>query len=507
MTELSSNKVIAKNAVFLYVRMFFVMIISLISVRLLLSSLGVVDYGLYNAIGGVVTSLSFLTSILANASQRYFSYELGKKDGGRISETFSTLMFVYVTLALVLFLILQFGGIWFLHNKMIIPDGRMEAAEIVLTFSTLTFLIGVISNPLTALIIAYEDMNVYAIISIVDAILKLLAAVMLLLPIKSKLETYSIVLFAVACMTAYIYIMICYRKYKNVTFGLHVEPGLLKEIVGFSGWTMFGSLANLGYTQGLNIMLNVFIGPLANAAYAIGNQVSIAVNSLGAGFFSAMRPSIIKSIAANKFDYTLRIFNLSNKITFFLLTLISIPILANTETLLSWWLGEVHEYMVPFVQLMLLSIVIQNLGMPFTTIAQGAGKIKIYHLCVDGFMLCFVPIIYILLKSGAEPTLVLVLSVGLFLGAHFIRLFATRSIVGLSVTDYLLRFLLPSILIFTSLYFVALSCNGLVNNSLLKVIISAFVSTVCLILFSSFFIFDRHELAKIIEFINKKVHK
>ena len=209
MTELSSNKVIAKNAVFLYVRMFFVMIISLISVRLLLSSLGVVDYGLYNAIGGVVTSLSFLTSILANASQRYFSYELGKKDGGRISETFSTLMFVYVTLAFVLFLFLQFGGIWFLHNKMIIPDGRMEAAEIVLTFSTLTFLIGVISNPLTALIIAYEDINVYAIISIVDAILKLLAAVVLLLPIKSKLETYSIVLFAVACMTAYIYIMIC----------------------------------------------------------------------------------------------------------------------------------------------------------------------------------------------------------------------------------------------------------------------------------------------------------
>ena len=505
MAELSNNKVIAKNAVFLYIRMFIVLVLSLVTVRLILQVLGVEDYGIFNAIGGVVTSMSFISSILSNASQRYFAFEMESNSVEKLKEIFTTICVIYVAISIVVFVILQFGGMWFLHNKMMVPTEKMEIAEIVLTFSMLTFIITIITNPFPALIIAHEEMGLYAMLSIFDAILKFIAVVILFFLSGNHLVIYSVSLFIASIVYIIVCYIICRRKYDEVRIKMSINIDMLKSIMNFSGWTLFGSLANMGYSQGINLMLNVFVGPIANAAFAIGNQVSNAINSLGSGFFSAMRPSMIKSIAKNDNNYTFNLFRLSNKITFYLISSLSIPLLLFTPEILSVWLSDVHEYMVPFTRILLVSILVQNLGMPLTTIAQGANIVQKYHLYVDGFTLLGLPLLLVLLYSGVSPIYVLNVYVVVFCIAHIIRLVVTHQIFKFSIRNYMLDFLIPSLFIFCMVIFVSYELQRHCSNIIISFIIGS-VSSICLLTTCVYYIlFDKNEREKIISYIKTKI--
>lgn len=505
MSGLSNKKTIAKNAAFLYVRMFFVMIITLISVRLILRVLGVEDYGIYNAIGGVVTSMSFISSILSNASQRYFSYEMEHQNIEKLKETFSTMMVIYIVISIIIFLILQYGGMWFLHNKMMIPSEKINIAESVLTFSMLTFIVTIMTNPFPALIIAHEEMGVYALLSIMDAILKFSAIIVLFFISENQLVLYSVSLFIVSVIYAITCFSVCRFKYQEVRLKLSVNKKMLISIANFSGWTLFGSLANMGYTQGLNLMLNVFVGPIANAAYAIGNQVSNAINSLGSGFFSAMRPSMIKSIAKNDLQYTNELFNLSNKITFYLMSALSIPLLIYTPIILELWLGSVHEYMIPFTRILIFSIIVQNLGMPLTTLAQGANIVRKYHLCVDGFTLLALPLIYGLLKCGISSVTVLTVYVVIFCIAHIVRLFVTHNVIRFSIKDYLLNFLLPAIVIFGFVILTGYAIQNYVTEPIVSFFFGITIIFVLLSLGTFFILLEKRERKSIINIVKSKI--
>lgn len=502
-TTISSNKRIAKNAIYLYLRMFIVMIISLLSVRFLLDLLGVEDYGVYNAIAGVVTSFAFITNVLASASQRFFSFEIGKGTFDSLRQVFSTIVFIYVLFALLIFVVLQFGGMWFLHHKMTIPDGRMESAEMVLTFSMLAFLTNIIVNAYPALMMAHEDMNLYAIISVCDAILKFLAVIMLYFAVFDKLTVYPILLFIESVVHALAYLIICRIKYPESRLMLKINWSKATEILSFSGWSFFGSVAGVGYNQGVNLLFNVFIGPIANAAYAIGNQVSTAVNTLSSGFFSAMRPSMIKSIALSDGQKLKELFSLSNKVTFLLISVISIPMLVNTEFILSLWLGEVHEFMVPFTQFMLVSIVVQNLGMPFTTIAQGNNVVRTYHIVVDGFVLLCLPILFLCIRSSASPLLILALSTLIFFIAHLLRIIVVRKYIAGLIQQYLMGFLIPSITVFAITYICSRLVSCSFNNQWLAFAISSISTLLELVILAYCFICNSIERQSIISKIKK----
>lgn len=481
--QLSSRNKITKNAAFLYLRMILVMLISLVSVRILLKSLGVEDYGLYNAIGGVVASMTFITGTLTLSSQRFFSYELGKIDGN-LTKVFNTIFIVYIGVAIVLFLLLSIGGCWFIEYKMIIPSGQLKIAKTVLILTVLTFITTVLTNPFPALIIAKEEMHLYAYLSITDVVMKLGAVLLLLLPLEKKIIVYSISIFIVSIIYILLNFFICHRRYKECRFALKYDLNLFKSISSFSGWTLFGSVAAMGYNQGLNVMLNVFIGPLANAAYAVANQVANAINSLGAGYFSAMRPSFIRSFAMNDKHYSRNIFNLSNIVSFLLLSVISIPLLLNTEIILKLWLGEIHEYMVSFTRLICCAILVQNLGMPLTTIAQGANIVRKYHLFVDGFTLVGLFILYILFKQGFTPQTVLIAYVIIFIIAHLIRILITKNTIELAFFSHLKSFLFPACCIYVSAFTLVWLSTMKISNALFTLLISILISTIYLTIMS-----------------------
>lgn len=479
---LSSRNQITKNALFLYLRMILVMLISLVSVRILLDSLGVEDYGLYNAIGGVVTSLSFITSTLTNASQRFFSYELGRENCN-IKKTFNTVFYIYLGASILFIILLLVGGIWFIENKMIIPIGQIEIAKKILFYTTFSFAITIITNPFTAIIMAYEEMALYAYLSIIDVILKFIATLILLF-VNNKVVAYAYLLLIVSILYFGLNFIICQKRYSECKISTMFDYRLFKSISIFSGWTLFGSVAGMGYNQGLNVMLNIFIGPIANAAYAIANQVANAINSLCSGFFSAVRPSFIRSFAIQDKEYSREIFDLSNKIAFVLLSIISIPLLVNTKYILRLWLGEIHELMIPFTRYMIIAILIQNLSMPLTTIAQGANIVKKYHVCVDGFTLIGLIFIYFIFKCYNSVSLALLAYIIIFLIAHVIRLFITKNAIEFSINSYLKNFALPATIIYLTDFGLYLIISNLFTANLIYLVVSIISSSALLLVMS-----------------------
>lgn len=434
---MSNNNRIAKNTIFLYIRMALSMIVSLYTVRVVLQALGIEDYGIYSAVGGIVSSLTIFTNALSTASQRFFSIEIGKGDSKGLNRVFNSMSLLYLLAGILVLIIAETAGVWFLNNKMVIPPDRMDAAFVVLQCTLVSFFVSIIVSPFQAIIIAKEDMKIYAYVGIYDVIVKLLIAYLLQLFDTDKLILYAILLLITSVSAQLFYLVFTIRKYKEIEPRLRWDSHTIKSIIGFSGWSFVGCLAFLCNAQGLNLLLNVFFGPVVNAAYNIGNSVKNAVNQLGSNFFVAVRPSLIKEYAANNLEYVRKLFMFSTKVIFCLLFMIMFPITMETDGVLSLWLGEVGEYMVAFVRLMLVWALLLNLSDPITAVVQAANKVKSYHLKVDIFTLLSLPLAYFAFKLGASPEWAFILSVFVLCIAHIIRLFILKRIISIGTIDYL----------------------------------------------------------------------
>lgn len=439
----SSGHTIVKNTLFLYFRMFITMIVSLFTVRVVLRTLGVVDYGVYGAIGGVVTTLAFLTDVLANASQRFFSVALGKKDSKSLQQTFGLVFFAYVLTALGILLLAETVGIWFVNNKMEIPPDRMDAARVVYQLSVATFLLSMVISPYDALVIANERMNIYAYISILQVFLKLGIVFLLVVLPFDKLKMYALLMFLVSVLIGAIYVVFCRKSFPESRLTFQWDLGIFKSIFSYSSWTLLGSLAFICNTQGLNILFNLFFGPVANAAYSIGSQVKTAVNSFASNFFVATRPPMIKSYSEGDYDYTNKLFYFSSKVIFALLFILIAPLFVEIEYVLRLWLGEVEPYMASFVRLMLIYAIVLSISEPITAIVQAAGKVKVYHGIVDTFTLLTLPLSYLAFRMGLEPQYGFLISIGIFVVAHVMRLYILRSFFAFSIRQYIRTFVFP----------------------------------------------------------------
>lgn len=437
-----SNNRIAKNTIFLYIRMAFTMIVSLYTVRVVLNALGVEDYGIYSAVGGIVSSLTIFTGALSTASQRFFSIEIGKGDNIGLNRVFNSMFVLYLLAGILILLIAETAGVWFLKHEMKISPERMEAAFVILQCTLISFFISIIVSPFQAIIIAKEDMKIYAYVGVYDVGVKLMIAYLLQLFNTDKLILYVLLLLIASISSQLIYFIYTILRYKEIKPALKWDSNTIKSIIGFSGWSFVGCLAFLSNAQGLNLLLNVFFGPIVNAAYNIGNSVKNAVNQLGSNFFVAVRPSLIKEFAANNIAYVCKLFYFSTKMIFCLLFMIMFPIMMETEGILSLWLGEVGEYMVAFVRLMLIWALLLNLSDPITAVVQAANKVKSYHLKVDLFTLLSLPVAYVAFKFGASPEWAFIISVFVLFIAHLIRLFILQSIINVGIVAYFTKIVL-----------------------------------------------------------------
>ena len=441
-----NNKRIAKNTIVLYVRMIFVLLVALYTSRVLLDVLGVEDYGVYNVVGGVVTMLGFFNGAMVSSTQRFFSFAIGQEDVDQLNRNYSTILLIQGGLALLVILLAETVGLWFVRTYLVIPPERMSAALWVYHFAVFSFVLSMLQVPFTALIITHERMNVYALISIGDVALKLLLVLILPYLPFDKLISYAVLLFCLALITCFTYVFYCKVRLRYVRVIKRFDRNLFRVLLSYMGWNLWGNSAAVIMGQGINILLNIFFGPAVNAARAIAYQVQGALNQLVANFQLALNPPIVKSYARGEMDYMHRLIISGSKLSFFLLLLFAIPVGLEAPLLLSIWLKEVPLHTVLFTNLILIVGCIDSLSGTLMTAAQASGKIKKYQMFVGLLLILNLPVSYAVLKLGGSPESTMVVAVVISLIALFVRLWIISPLVQLSVSTYCRETLVPVIL-------------------------------------------------------------
>ena len=506
----SNNKRIAKNTLLLYVRMLFIMAVSLYTSRVVLNALGVEDFGIYNVVGGVVAMFSMLSGSLSAAITRFITYELGTGNRENLKKIFSSSVTIQIALALLIVLLSEVIGVWFLNIKMNIPEERMTAANWVFQFSILTFVVNLISIPYNASIIAHERMSVFAYISILEAIGKLAIAFLIVISPMDKLIIYAVMMCGVALVVRCAYGAYCKKHFEECTYHFIFDKDLLKRMFGFAGWNFIGTSSAVLRDQGGNIIINLFFGPVVNAARGIAFQVNGAVLGFVNNFMTALNPQITKSYATGDRNYMMTLISQGARLSFYMLLILSLPVFINVHYLLILWLKTVPVHTDFFVQLILLFALSESLSNPLVTAMFATGNIRNYQLVVGGLQLLNLPLSYLLLKFGSYPEAVFMVAIVISQLCLAARLVMLRKMIGLSICAYLKHvylnvfkvMLLSAILpILASIYISQI--EPLLRFVLLSVI--AIVSTCLIIYYVGFNKAERVFLSrKLKKIINKK---
>lgn len=413
--------------------------VSLFTVRVVLDTLGAVDYGIYNVVAGVVVMFSFLSGTMARACQRFFAFELGKGNYEQLRRVFSLTMLVFVMIAIAVFILAETVGLWFLCNKMTIPTERIGAALWVYQFSILSFMMTLFTIPYNAVVIAREKMNVFAWVSIFEVGLKLLIVYLLVLFSLDKLKLYAVLIFVVTSIVTLVYRTYSIRRFAECRFSFFWDRILFEEIVRYSGWNLFGSLSAILNSHGVNVILNLFFGPVVNTANGIARQLSGAINGFVTNFSIAVNPQITKHYASGDVKEMERLVFQSSKLSYFLMFTISMPLLLDTNYLLTLWLKELVEYVALFTQLVIIAGVVDSLSNPIIATALATGKVRNYQILIGGIRLLGVPVSYLLLKFGYPPQSTMYLAVIMAVVSLFLRLLVIKRLINFPISDYFNR--------------------------------------------------------------------
>ena len=451
------------------------MAVTLYTSRVVLRVLGVEDFGIFNVVAGVVAMFGFLNSSMSATTQRFISFSLGRGDDN-LNKVFSTCVLTHALIALGVLVLVESVGLWFLYNKMIIPEVRMDAAFWVFQFSALSTVVTVMSIPFNADIIAHEKMSAFAYISIVEVCLKLLIVFLLDVGNIDKLVLYGFLLLLVQCGIFLTYMGYCLRHFKESRFRFVYEKKLFSEVFSFAGWNLWGYLASILYTQGLNILLNVFFGPVVNAARGLANQVDGAIRLFASNFQMAINPQIVKTYAAKDLESMHKLVFRSSKFSFFLLLALSLPVMIEAPVILRLWLSTVPDWTASFLRLMLVVVIVDSVANPLMTSAAATGRIKLYQSVLGGIQLLIVPVAYVVLRMGGEPNSVFVVHICICLIAFAVRLFIVRGMIGLSIKKYLMEVCVKSGVVTVVATVLPLTLYFSMTNSLLSAIVVVFVS-------------------------------
>ncbi|MDE6649566.1 MAG: lipopolysaccharide biosynthesis protein [Muribaculaceae bacterium] len=442
----SNNKRIAKNTLMLYFRMFLIMGVTLFSFRIILKELGEEGYGIYNVVAGVVVLFSFLSGAMTQSTQRFLSYHIGRKDYTELQRVFSMSFNVHIVIAGIILILAETVGLWFLNRYMNFPAGMVTTANIVYQCSIFTFIVQILTIPFQASIISNERMSFYAYFSILEALLKLSSAILLIFFIGNKIIIYSIALSVVSVCVFFTYRFYCRLHFEHCVYHYFFDMKLFKNIISFSGWNMLGGIGNVGATQGVNIILNIFRGVTLNAAMGVSNQVAGAVSSFVTNMQTAFNPQIIKSYAAEDKEYFLSLIFRASRFSFLLIFIIGFPVILCCSTIFDIWLTETPEYAVPFTQLIIAFCMIDAISGPLWTAAQACGKIKTYMIIIATMIFTNVPAAYIILYLGLSPVWLMVYKVAMNLLIHFTRIGYLHWLICFPSFTYLRKVMLPIIL-------------------------------------------------------------
>ena len=485
------------------------MAVTLYTSRVILRVLGVEDFGIYNVVGGVVTMLAFLNSSLSGATSRFITFELGRGKEGDVRTVFRCAASIHYVLAGIILLLAETIGLWFVMQKLVIPPERMAAALWVYQCSVLTSIVSIISAPYNALIIAHERMGAFAYISIFETIAKLLVVISLAWSVFDRLATYAVLLLAVQVVVRLVYTLYCNRHFSETDPRWVWNRELSRKMFVYTGWTLNGNLAIIGYTQGINILLNLFFGPAVNAARGFSVQIQAAVYQFFSNFQMAIRPQIVKSYAQNNLIYMHKLILASSRYSFYLMLLISLPILVNTEYILYLWLNEVPAHTVAFTRLMI--IVCMNYALSNSTLMAiyATGDLKKFQLTEGSMLLMVIPIAYLLLKYvHISPETVFVVYLVIETITQLARVWIVYPRVKLAKRKYVTEVLwpivkvcLPLLPIGWCLYqYAAEVCTGLLLN-----VVLCLISTIIILLIFGFKNDERRFIwKKVTVFINHK---
>lgn len=453
--------------------------VTLYTTRIVLNTLGEEDFGIYNVVGGFVAMLGLLNSGMAIATQRFLSFELGQGNYNQLRNVFSMSLNIHFIIALTILILAESAGLWFVNTQLNIPINRLTAAKWVYQFSIFTFLVNMVSVPYNAIIIAYERMNIFALVSIVEVSLKLLIVFMLTWFGFDKLELYAVLILAVAVIIRAIYGLYCKRNFSESHFRLIWDKTLFKTLLNYAGWNLWGNAASLIYGQGVNILLNIFFGPIVNAARGIAFQVKSAINGFVSNFQMAMNPQIVKSFAKNDIIHMHQLIFLGARYSFFLLLLFSIPILLETKTILTLWLKNVPDYTDIFTKLALVNVLIDSISGPLVTAAQATGKIKLYQSVVGGLLLLILPISYVFLEIGFPPQITLYVSITISILALFARLLILKPLIKISITKFIKEVIIPSFNVGLAALFIPVFVHFYLKQGFIRLFSVSIVAFIC----------------------------
>ena len=471
-----NNKRIARNTIFLYCRLFITIIISLYTSRVILNELGVDDYGIYNVVGGFVSMFAVFTSALAVAISRFITFEIGRDDPKSLKSVFSTALFIQLALTILILILTESLGLWFLNNKLVIPFERLSAANWVFQFSVVSFCFSIVGIPFQSAIIAHERISAYALMALIDSITKLSAALSIHFSPIDKLIWYGLIMVIGSVATQLLYVIYARRNFRECKSGIRPDKLKVKEMFGFASWNMLGGLAAIVRDQGGNIVLNMFFGPAVNAARGIANQVCLTVNSFVTNFQTAINPQIIKSYASSDKEYLQSLIFRSSKYSAFIILLFAVPLASNIQYVLRMWLGIVPEHTALFVQLVFLFIVFEAISNSLLTTAVATGEMKLYQLIIAPLTILNIPISCTLLYVFKYPELVFVVSIFISFISIFARLWVLKSLINMCVftTKVILRVVLV-VVVAPIIPFMLAACT---EDTLILVILRLFVALI-----------------------------
>lgn len=438
-----NNKRIVKNTMYLYMRMFVILIVSLYTSRVILHVLGVSDYGIYNIIAGVVVLFSFINGALTSATQRYLNFYIGKRDEKKTHDVFCMSMNIYIVLSIVFLILAETVGLWFVNTQINIPEDRMVAANWVYQFTVFSFMLNLTRIPYNATLIAYEKMDFYAYLSLFDVILKLIIVYLLYISPGDKLIVYGFLFMLTDLIDNVIYRIYCKRKFITATYKYVWKKDMFRSLLSFSGWSLLGNAASVFVQQGLNILVNIFYGVTLNAALGIANQVAGKVTQFFSNFQTAFNPQIVKYYAEGKRTDFFNLIYRSSRLSYYLMLIVAFPLILKIDVILSLWLVDVPKYTGIFCQLILVYYLIEALTGPLWMSVQATGNIKLYQILVSTANFLNLPLIYVSLKLNFPVWTVWGIRIIIDLIIYLVRCIFLNIKVDMSLCEYFKEVLQP----------------------------------------------------------------
>lgn len=478
--QTESNKRIARNTLTLYFRMLFLMCISLYTSRVVLEALGVVDYGIYNVVGGFVSMFSLISATLTSASSRFINYEMGKGQPERLNTVFSTSLNVHILLAIIIALLCETVGLWYLNSMMIIPPERLYAANWVFQISILNFCISLITVPFNASIIAHERMSTFAYVSIFEGIARLLICFAVLYSSFDHLILYAILYMLVQVSVTTMYRTYCRRHFEECHYRKVVDRQLIRQMFSYSSWHLFGNSAAILNRQGVDLVLNYFCGPVLNAAKGISNQVNSAVTGFVSNFMMAVNPQITQSYSRGDLSYMFSLVFRGSRFSYYLLLLLSFPVILNADYIIHLWLKEVPDYAVNFAQLALMTSMVSSFSNTLMTAQNATGKVRNYQIVVGGLQLTNLPLCFLTLYLGASPISILIVAFCVEILCLIARLFMIPlTIKEFSPVSFLREVILNSMLVTIVAVPVPLAIHYFVGGTLASFCVETVLCILC----------------------------